>query len=283
MKRIWLKPLFITLCLLVLLSARAYDPNMTPRESAHVTPDEYKDVGVVEHQGENIDLNLTFKDEDGVDRKLSYYFKDGRPVLMTLVYYACPSLCNFHLNGLTEVLKKMKGKMGTDYHFLAISIDPNEGPSLAGSKKIAYLDELGDKGTEEGWTFLTGEKANIDKIAKQVGFKFKWVEKEKQYAHAAVAYIMTPTGVISRYLYGIKFTPETLRLSLVEASEGKLGSIVDRFVLFCFQFDPSKSKYTLYAFNIMRAGALLVVIVLAIILIPLWLRDRNKPMLKGEE
>jgi protein SCO1 len=244
-------------------------------------PKQLNNVGITEHLGDSVDLNLKFKDETGAVVPLRSFFKGHKPVLLSLAYYSCPSLCNFHLNGLNDAFKKMKNPVGTDFEFVVISIEPKETPALAARKKEAYLNAYGRTEGNSGWHFLVGDQDQIAQLAKQVGFNYHWDAKENQYAHASAAYMLTPEGRISRYLYGIVFDPETLRLSAIESSSGKIGTIVDRLILFCFHYDPSGSKYTLYAFNMVRIGGALMIAVLAAFLIPFWLRSRRETF-RGE-
>lgn len=263
----------------------AYEPPKPQGNgTSEQTPPELQDVGITEHLNQQITLSNSFTDDKGQPVTLAKYYDGHKPVLMTMVYYDCPNLCNYHLNGLLDVFKKMDLKAGRDFNFVAVSMSHTETPELAAKKKAAYLKALGQTGAEDGWHFLVGNEQNVKLLADELGFKFKWNEAIKQYAHAAVGYVTTPKGIISRYLYGIEFPPQTLRLSLVEASEGKIGTIVDKMSLFCFQFDPSKNKYTLYAFNIMQMGGALTALLLAVFLIPYWIRERRKSALivKGE-
>lgn len=235
-------------------------------------------VGIIEHLGDQIDLNLEFQNEKGETVPLSTYFQSGKPVLLAMIYFNCPSLCNFQLNGVTETLKQMEWTTGEKYEFVVVSIEPTETPELAAEKKKAYLELYDRKNGADGWHFLTGKQEAITKLANQVGFMYKWVESRKEYAHTAASYVITPQGKISRYLYGISFTAKTLRLSLVEASSGKIGNAVDKFLLYCFRYDPEKRGYAFYAFNIMRAGAGMAVVILAAFLIPFWIRQRKQQL-----
>lgn len=250
----------------------AYDTNV--EVTGHELPAELKDVGVTEHLGAQLDLGLQFTNESGALVPLGTYFSKDRPVLFAMVYYNCPALCNFHLNGLTDTMKKLKWTTGRDFQVVAVSMDSTETPDLAIKKKHNYLQAYGRAEGQDGWHFLTGSKENIAKLADQLGFKFKWLPEKKQFSHAAVAYVLTPDGKISRYLHGIAVDPSTLKMSLLEASNGKIGSFIDQAVMFCFQFNPVKNKYTLYAWNIMRVGAILMVLLLAVFLIPVWWRGR---------
>lgn len=278
--------LFIGVCAAsVATPVFAYEaPKPEGNGTSDKTPTEIEGVGIDERLNHQINLANEFQDETGAVVPLSKFYTGHKPVLLTMVYYNCPNLCNYHLNGLLDVFKKMDLKAGRDFEFVAVSMDHHETPELAVKKKANYLKALGQMGAEKGWHFLVGKEANVKALANDVGFKFKWNEAGKQFAHAAVAYVTTPTGIVSRYLYGIEFPPKTLHLSLVEASEGKIGNIMDKMSLFCFQFDPSKNKYTLYAFNIMQMGGALTAIILAVFLVPYWVRERRKTSLvvKGD-
>lgn len=247
--------------------------------ASHVTPKQLENVGIKEHLGTNLPLDLKFTNEEGVEVPLQSFFQQGRPVLLTMVYYTCPSLCNFHLNGLSDVMKSTRAKLGQDYEFVAVSMNHNEKSDVAKKKKDNYAQSYGVAGFTKNAHFLVGSEENVKKLADTLGFEFKWDEGTQQYSHAAVAYIASPSGMLSRYLYGLEFSPETLRLSLVEASEGKIGSVIDQVVLFCFQFDPTKGKFTLHAFNLMRVGAGLMVVVLAVFLVPIWRKEKQRAAL----
>ncbi|MCB0355693.1 MAG: SCO family protein [Bdellovibrionales bacterium] len=252
----------------------AYDPNDVTRQLNEV-PKKIEDVGIDEKLGEQIDLSLEFQDDKGQQVTLGRYFDNKKPVLLSMVYYSCPGLCNLHLNGLTEALKQLKWTAGQDYNIVAVSMNHHETYKVAGPKKENYMHEYGREHTDKGWHFLTGSKEAIDTLAEQLGFRFKWLEDEQEFAHASAAMIMTPGGQISRYIHGVSFVPNTLKLALLEASNGKIGSIVDQVIMYCFQFDPQKNKYTLYAWRVMQIGGLVMLIVLAIFLAPMWLRERR--------
>ncbi|EQA45719.1 SCO1/SenC [Leptospira broomii serovar Hurstbridge str. 5399] len=240
----------------------------------HVVPPELQGVGVVEKLGDSIDKNLVFVNEDGKEVKIGSYLEDGKPLLLTLIYYRCPTLCNFHLNGISDVLKQLNWQVGKEFKYVAVSFDPKEKPEIAKPKKAAYIKDYG-RGDGTGWSFLTGKDPEIKALASSLGFSYKWNPETDQWVHESVAYIITPDGKISRYLKGITFDERTLRLSLVEASNGKIGDLSDRIALFCFQFDPSKNRYTLYAYNIMRIGAFITMIVLAAFLFLFWKKQNS--------
>jgi protein SCO1 len=254
-------------------SLYAYDTKVLV--TGHELPNELQGVGVVEHLGATLDLDMQFTDESGQQVPLRSFFHSPKPVLMAMVYYTCPALCNYHLNGLTEAMKQLKWTSGQDFEVVAVSMNHRETPEVAAKKKENYLKAYGRVQGNEGWHFLVGSEANVKALAAELGFKFFWMEDKKQYAHASVAYVVTPDGKISRYLHGIQIDPNTLKLSLLEASNGKIGNVLEQAVMYCFQFDPVKNKYTLYAWNVMRIGAFLMVILLGILIIPVWLRGKQ--------
>jgi protein SCO1/2 len=252
----------------------AYDTKVTV--TGQELPAELKSVGVEEHLGQQLDLDQTFTNELGQTVPLRQYFNAEKPVLMAMVYYTCPALCNFHLNGLTEAMKNLKWTSGKDFELVAVSMNSAETPDLAQKKKDNYLKVYGRHEGDSGWHFLVGNQANVKHLADQLGFHFNWMPDKKQFAHASVTYVLTPEGKISRYLHGIEIDPNTLKLSLLEASNGKIGSVIEQALMFCFQFDPQKSKYTLAAWNVMRIGGLVMVLLLAVILLPLWWREHRR-------
>ena len=232
------------------------------------------DIGIEEHLGEKVDLGLEFKDSDGRTVKLGKYFAE-KPVFLMLAYYNCPTLCSLHFSSLMKSFRGFDWNVGEKFEFVVVSIDPREGPKDAKDAKNLYLSEYNRPGSEKGWHFLTGEEETIKKLASQVGFKYVWDSNMEQYAHAAAAYALTPNGVLSYYHYGLNIDPKVMRLSLVEASENKIGNIVDRLVLFCLQYDPNKKTYAFYAYNIMRVAASLAALVLIFFLARFWLRERG--------
>jgi protein SCO1/2 len=259
-----------------------YNVNHTPLQTSDQKPAELTGVGVTEHRGQKLPLDLEFQNEMGANVKLGEYFNQGRPVMMAMVYYDCPNLCNMQLNGFVDVIKKMNLRLGQDYDLVAVSMDSKETPALAAKKKANYIKSLGlvDAGEiariESHWHFLVGQEAAVKDLAQTLGFSYKWDAEQKQFSHAAATYLVTPSGELSRYIYGIEFQPDTMRLGLVEAGQGQIGTIIDQVSLFCFQFNPHKNKYVLYSFNLMRAGACLMVILLAVFLIPYWMRERRR-------
>lgn len=231
-------------------------------------------IGIDEKLGDTIDLNLEFLDEAGKSVQLKNYFSK-KPVFLMLIYYECPTLCNLHLNSLMKTFKKFEWTIGKEFDLVAVSIDPDESYKIAGKKLDAYFADYGRSESRSGWHFLTGKEENIKKLASQIGFKYAWDPREQQWAHAAAAYVITPEGRISYYHYGLEILPKVLRLSLVEAGQNKIGTILDRMVLFCLQYDPDKKTYAFYAFNLMRLGGILTIIILAIYLFRFWYKENK--------
>ncbi len=251
----------------------AYQPGLKAM-SSQKTPLPLQGLQIEERTGQFIDLNLPFVDEQGQLLPLSRYFQAKKPVLMSIVYYNCPNLCGLHLNGLSKALTSLSEDFKNQFHFVLVSMDPKEAPPLARKKKQNYLQKYG---LSPGQThFLTGEEKHILSLSKQVGFRFRWDDTQKIFAHHPVAYILTPEGQISRYLYGVEFLARTLKLSLVEASRNQIGSVMDRILLFCFQFDPRQGRYAWYAYNIMRVGGGLTVFLILSFLLPVWIRESKK-------
>ncbi len=233
-------------------------------------------VGLVERLDAPLPLEQAFKDDRGRDVTLGSYFRPGHPVVLTLNYYRCPMLCTLELNGLVDAMKGLAWSPGDEFEVVTVSFDPRDTTMLARAKKLGYLEGLGKPGAETGWHFLTGSAPAIDALTKAVGFTAEYDVKTDQYGHAAVITVATPNGRVSRYLYGVQFEPQTLRLALVEASRGRIGSTWDRFILYCYHYDPDAGRYSLAARSLMRAGGVLTVLILAAVLGTLWLRERGR-------
>ncbi|MFN8847294.1 MAG: SCO family protein [Bdellovibrionales bacterium] len=251
---------------------KPYSAEAEPLAATEV-PEQIRNVGIKEQLGKKIDLNLGFVDENGKSVTLAQYLSVGRPLIISPVYYSCPGLCNFHLNGLVDGLKGLDWSVGQKFDVAAISFDSKETPELAKDKKANYMKSYGRPGTESGFHFLTATEDVIQNFTSSVGFEFKWNDQSKEWSHASAAIIISPDGTISRYLPGIVFEPKNIKLAVNEASEGKVGTLMDSLILYCFQYNPHKSEYTLAAFQIMKLGAVLMIIVLAIWLIPFWIRS----------
>ncbi len=231
------------------------------------TPDVLKAVTIDQKLGAQIPLDTVFRDEAGRDVPLGEYFKKDKPVLLTLVYYQCPLLCSEVLNAQTGTLQAMNFLPGKEYEVVTVSFDARETPDMAARKKTEYLKRLGRPGAELGWHFLTGNQASIDRLAEATGFHYVWDDRSKQFAHASAIMIATPEGKLSHYFYGIEYAPKEMRLGLVEASKGKIGSPVDQLLLYCYHYDPTTGRFAPVMTVIRTAGVLTVLGVVALIVV----------------
>ena len=235
-------------------------------------------VGVDEKLEAVLPLGLTFKNSSGQEITLGEILSSEKPLLLSLNYSDCPMLCRLQLNGLVDGMRQMRLEVGTDFDVVSVSVDPLETPMRARQTKQNYVRSYGRPQTASGWHFLCGDKSSIDELADSVGFRFKYVPERDEYAHAAVTIVITPGGVVSRYLYGVVYEPQTLRLALVEAAEGKIGTTLDRVLLFCFHYDAASGRYAPVARNLLKVGGVATLIVMAAGLIPVWLKRRQVPV-----
>jgi len=239
-------------------------------------PSPLKEVTIEQRLGSQLPLDAMFKDEHGNDVRLGSYF-GRRPVVLALVYYECPMLCTQILNGMVRAAKVMTIVPGKDYDVVAISFDAREGPRQAAAKKAVYMHDYGHPETADGWHFLTGDLNTIKRVTDAVGFRYKWDVYTAQFAHASAIYVLTPQGKLSKYFYGIEYSPKDMRLGLVEASQNKIGNAVDQILLFCYHFDPSVGKYTFVALGMLRvAGAATVLTLGGFVFIMLRKEKRQK-------
>jgi protein SCO1/2 len=232
-----------------------------------------KKVDIEQRLNNQIPLDLKFRDESGREVRLGEYFAKGRPVALTLVYYECPMLCNQVLNGAVGAFQALSFTAGEEFEVVTVSFDPREGPELAARKKETYLRRYRREGAERGWHFLTGDKASIDALAESVGFRYAWDEQSQQFAHASAVMVATPQGRLSHYFYGIDYAPRDLKLALVEASEGKVGSPVDALLLYCYHYDPVSGRFAPVMGVLRAAGVLTVAGVVALLL---YLRRKSR-------
>jgi protein SCO1/2 len=221
---------------------------------ANMRPPGLKHVGIEQNLNEQIPSNLSFRDETGKTVQLSDYF-GKKPMILNLVYYQCPMLCSEVLSGLTSAMRILKFDVGKDYDVLTISFDPKETPEMAAAKKAEYLKRYGRAGAGEGWHFLTGTQASIDALTKAAGYQYEYDVNTGQYAHATAIMVLTPEGKIAQYYYGVEFAPKDLRLGLVQASQGKIGTVVDEVLLYCYHYNPDTGKYGAVISRILKLAA----------------------------
>lgn len=230
-----------------------------PGQPSSARPGILGKIGIDQRLNQQVPLDLPFVDERGRDVKLGDYF-GKRPVILALVYYECPMLCTQVLNGVVSALGVVKFNAGTEFDMIAVSINPKEGPGLAAQKKQTYVDRYKRPGTEQGFHFLTGTQASIDRLAQAVGFRYEYDAEIGQYAHGAGIEILTPKGVISKYFYGIEFPPRDIQFGLIQASEQRIGSRIDDVLLLCYHYDPATGKYGLVAIDAVRIGGVATVL-----------------------
>jgi len=241
---------------------------------AATVPMAVQGVGIDQNLNAQIPLELPFKDETGKAVRLGQYFR-GKPVVLALVYYECPGLCDLVLNGLTHVMEQISLNVGSDYDVVTVSFNPNETWQLAGAKKANYVEKYQRGGAKEGWHFLTGQEDAIKKLANTVGFRYNYDPVAKQFAHGSGIMVLTPEGKIARYFYGIQYKPRDFRLGLVEASNNKIGTPADQVLLFCYHYDPTTGKYGMVITQITRALGTATVLALGAFVFIMIRRERH--------
>lgn len=219
------------------------------------TPPELQKLQLENRLGNTIPLDLKFQNEAGKEAALKNYFDGKKPVVLMLVYFGCPNICSYLLRGANETFQKMNWALGKEYEVVVVSINPKETPDLAAAAKKKLSGN-----------FLTGKEPDIKALADSVGFKFYYDEEAKQYAHPAALFVLTPEGKLARVLSGIEFSPRDLKLALLEATEGKVGNVMDRLLMFCYRYDPKTNKYALFATRLMKAGGAVTLAVLGVLL-----------------
>ncbi len=240
-----------------LLAGTAFGQGMTQgimSPPANMRPPGLKNVGIEQHLNDQIPPDLIFRDETGKSVRLADYF-GRKPLILNLVYYQCPMLCGEVLSGLESALRVLKFDVGKEFDVLTISFDPKETPQMATAKKAEFLKRYGRPGAAEGWHFLTGPESSIAALTKVAGFDYEYDPKTGQFAHATAIMVLTPEGRIAQYYYGVEFAPKDLRLGLVQASQNKIGSIVDEVLLYCYHYNPDTGKYSAIISRILKIAA----------------------------
>jgi protein SCO1/2 len=268
------RALAITLCALAItLSARADVPGAQPSDP-NVAGDLF-DVGVDEHLDAQVPLDTVFKDESGKMVRFGDYIDGKRPVLLVLAYHSCTTLCPFVQNGALESMKGIQWTIGREFDVITLSIDPRDSPAMAADKKKSMVASYDRDGAAKGWHFLVGDDQNAHRVADAVGWKYHR-DGQGEFAHPSAVVLLKPNGRVARYLYGIDFPATDLRIGLLEASEGKSITTVERVLLYCYHYDPNGRKYSLLATHVMQVGGGLTVLLLGMFIGGLWLRERRK-------
>ena len=231
-------------------------------------------IGIDQKLGDQIPLDLTFTNEAGQSVRIGDYFGD-KPIVLTLVYYDCPMLCNQVLTSLLRAMNVLAFGIGTEFDVLTVSVDPGETHELAAAKRAEYLKNYRGRDGSNGWHFLTGQQDQIEQLASAVGFRYEYEEQTDQYIHASGIMVLTPAGKLARYFYGIDYPPRDLRWGLVEAADGAIGSAVDQLLLMCYSYDPMTGKYGVYIRNSLRIGAVATVLALGSFVVVMLRRERR--------
>ena len=238
--------------------------NLSP--PANMRPPGLKNVGIEQHLNEQIPTELTFRDESGKTVRLGEFF-GKKPMILNLVYYQCPMLCGEVLTGLDSALRVLKFNVGKEFDVLTVSFDPRETPQMATAKKAEYLKRYARPGAEQGWHFLTGPQESVAALTKAAGFQYEFNKETGQFAHATAIMILTPEGKISQYYYGVEFAPKDLRLGLIQASDNKIGTLVDQVLLYCYHYDPQTGKYGAVITRILRLSAAATILCVGLLIV----------------
>lgn len=232
-------------------------------------------ITIAQKLGSQVPLDLQFRDETGKVVRLGQYFNNGRPVLLNFVYFRCPMLCPMVLEGTTTSLTHLKFDIGKDFDVLTVSIDHRDRPQVAAEKKEKYIRHYGRLDSADGWHFLTSYESAIKVLADSVGFQYSYDKQTDQYAHGAALIVLTPEGKTSRYFYGFEYKPRDLRMAIVEASEGKVGTLTDQLLLLCFHYDPKTGKYSRNALLFARAGGVATLFALGGFIFVMFRKERK--------
>lgn len=239
------------------------------------TPSILKKVAIAQNLNAQVPPDLVFRDETGRSVRLGDFF-GKKPIVLSLVYFDCPALCTEVLNGELRTMRAISLDLGTDFEAVTVSFEPKDTPALAKAKRDVYLGQYDRPGSPDRWHFLTGEQSSIDALTQSVGFQYAYDPSARQYAHAAAIIVLTPEGRIDRYFYGVQYPARDLRLGLVEASEGKIGTVTDHALLYCYQYDPMTGKYGIVVMNVLRAGGGLTVLLLGLFMWIMFRRERKQ-------
>jgi len=242
---------------------------------AQTIPEPLREIGFDQNIDQKLPLDARFVDEEGKTVTLGTYY-GKRPVLLAFVYYTCPMLCTQVLNAMTSTINTLTMNAGQDFDVVLISIDPRETPAQAAAKKAEYLHRYKRPGAENGWHFLTGEDAEIKRTAKAAGFRYTWDEQTQQYAHPTGIIVTTTDGRNARYLFGIEYGPRDLKLALVDASEGKVGSFVDQLLLYCYHYDPMTGRYGVYVMRALRIAGVATVLMIGTFIVVMVRRENSQ-------
>lgn len=262
--------------MLLLLVPASVDAQRHSTPESPESPEDMEEVQVTEKLGDQVSADITLYNEEGEQVQVGDYLNNDKPVLLALVYYECPMLCNLILNGLRDGLEELSWTPGDEFEVLTVSIAPDETPELAKDSKKMYLDDIGRPEAADGWHFMTGEEDQIRRLADEVGFGYKWNESTQEYVHSSSLIFLSDEGVVTRYLHGIDYPELALRNALYDAADGNIGSSLDRVILYCYEYDENSNAYIPVAVNIMKVGGVFTIILLGGFLGILWYRERRR-------
>lgn len=245
------------------VSAQGNAPGVRPDPSmpSSQAPTALSKVSFEQRLNEQLPLDLPFRDESDRAVKLGEYF-GRKPVILTFVYYECPMLCTEVLNGLESALRVLNETVGKEFEVVTVSFDAKETPVLAAGKKTAYLERYKRPEARQGWHFLTGDQASIDALTKAAGFNFVWDEASHQFAHASGIVVATPAGKLSRYFFGVEYSPRDLKFAVMESATETIGTLADKLVLYCYHYDPTTGSYGFVAMRAVRIGGAATILAL---------------------
>jgi protein SCO1/2 len=256
--------------------AQAYRGEEQSQGLPNTTPPELQGVDIVEHLSGPLPRDAAFRDQDGTPVKLGDYFDGKRPVLFVFAYHTCPMLCSLVLDATVKSLNDVAWTVGDQFDVVSMSIDPHDTPETATKKRAQVVDSYSRaRGSTKGWHFLVGEDDQIRKVTEAFGFKYNYDARQKQYAHPAAIYLLTPDAHIARYLYGIQYDPGDLRLGLLEASQGRSITTTEKILLYCYHYDPQGKHYAIVAMNVMRLGGVVTLLLMGGMFATLWARGRR--------
>ncbi len=258
-------------------SARAQSWKEGSGPVPNAVPPELVGVDIVEHLGGQVPLGAMFLDAEGHAARLGQYFDGKRPTLLVFAYHTCPMLCSLVLDATVRSLNEVGWTVGREFDVVSISIDPKDTPETATRKRSQVVGAYARaKGATTGWHFLVGDETNIRQVTDAIGFKYNYDARQRQYAHPAAIYLLTPDGRIARYLYGIEYPPSDVRLGLLEATEGRSISTTERLLLYCYHYDPQGKHYAIVAMNVMRLGGVLTIVGIGALLGVMLVRERRR-------
>lgn len=265
----------LTVLSMVLALSGALAPSVA-RAQLNVSPPELTGVGVDEHLDRSLPMDAIFTDHNGRQVRLGDYFDGRRPVMLNIVYHRCPMLCGMVLNATLQVLREQSWSVGQQFTALTVSIDPRDTTEVASQKRQRVLAAYNRPTAASGWNFLTGSPDSVRRLTEAAGFRYRYDARQDQYAHPAVLMLVTPNGHMARYLYGIHFQLNDVRLGLLEASQGRSVTTVERLIMYCYHYDPQGQRYAIMAQNVMRLGGVITVLLLGGLITGLRLRERKR-------